>query len=42
MHIYEQGRHGLGLGPKELPYASWPDRCVAWLQSRRILQRRME
>ena len=42
MHIYEQGRHGLGLGPKELPYASWPDRCVAWLQSRGILQRRME
>lgn len=39
LHIYEKGQHGLGLGPKELPYASWPDRCVAWLQSRGILER---
>lgn len=42
MHIFEKGRHGLGLGPKELPYASWPDRCRAWLQSRGILERKSE
>ena len=37
MHIYEKGRHGLGLGPRDLPYASWPDRCLAWLQTRGFL-----
>jgi acetyl esterase/lipase len=40
LHIYEKGRHGLGLGPRELPYASWPDRCIAWLQSRGLLTMR--
>jgi len=39
LHIYERGRHGLGLGPKELPFSSWPDRCLAWLQSRGLLER---
>jgi acetyl esterase/lipase len=39
LHIYEQGRHGLGLGPKGHPFASWPDRCLAWLQSRGLLER---
>jgi acetyl esterase/lipase len=42
MHIYEKGRHGLGLalkdGDRDLPYASWPDRCVAWMKSRGILE----
>jgi acetyl esterase/lipase len=42
MHIYEKGRHGLGLGPKELPYASWSGRCVAWLESRGLLERMKE
>lgn len=37
MHIYERGRHGLGLGPADLPYSSWPERCVAWLRSRGFL-----
>ncbi len=37
MHIYEKGKHGLGLGPRELPFSSWPDRCVAWMQSRNLL-----
>jgi acetyl esterase/lipase len=26
LHIYEKGRHGLGLGEKETPFASWPNR----------------
>jgi acetyl esterase/lipase len=39
LHIYERGRHGLGLGPKDLPFSSWPDRCLAWLQSRGLLER---
>ena len=37
LHIYEKGQHGLGLGPKELPYSSWPDRCIAWMKNRRII-----
>jgi acetyl esterase/lipase len=41
MHVYEKGRHGLGLalkdGDRELPYASWPDRCVAWMKGRGFL-----
>ncbi len=40
LHIYEKGRHGLGLGPKELPFASWPERCIAWLESRGVLTRK--
>lgn len=38
LHIYEKGQHGLGLGPKDLPYASWPDRCIAWMKARRLLE----
>ncbi len=41
MHIYEKGRHGLGLalkdGERDLPFASWPDRCIAWMKGRGIL-----
>lgn len=41
MHIYEKGRHGLGLalkdGDRDLPYASWPDRCIAWMKGRGFL-----
>lgn len=40
MHIYEKGRHGLGLGPRELAFSSWPDRCIAWLQGRGLLGKR--
>lgn len=41
MHIYEKGRHGLGLAlngaDRDLPYASWPVRCVAWMKGRGFL-----
>lgn len=41
MHIYEKGRHGLGLARKEnereLAFASWPDRCLAWMKGRGLL-----
>lgn len=31
LHIYERGRHGLGLA-KDIPaVASWPDRCREWM-----------
>jgi acetyl esterase/lipase len=38
MHIYEKGRHGLGLGQKDSAFASWPDRCIAWLKGRGMLE----
>jgi acetyl esterase/lipase len=37
LHIYEKGNHGLGLGPKDLPFSSWPDRCIAWMKGRGLL-----
>jgi acetyl esterase/lipase len=37
LHIYEEGRHGLGLGPPELPFSSWPERCRDWLRAMKIL-----
>jgi acetyl esterase/lipase len=43
MHIYEKGKHGVGLGrdPKwtggETSVATWPDRLVDWLKSRQLL-----
>lgn len=38
LHIYEKGRHGLGLGSQEMPFSSWPDRCAAWLRGRNFLK----
>jgi acetyl esterase/lipase len=41
MHIYEKGNHGLGLGTaKGLPFASWPERCAAWMNGRGVLARK--
>lgn len=38
LHIYEKGRHGLGLA-KDIPGTSaWPDACIAWLAGRGILK----
>lgn len=38
MHIYEKGRHGLGLGPRELAFSSWPERCATWMRERGIMR----
>ncbi len=37
LHIYEKGQHGLGLGKKDTPFASWPDRCISWMDGRGYL-----
>ena len=43
MHIYEKGRHGVGLGrdPKwtggEKSVATWPDRLTDWMKARQLL-----
>jgi acetyl esterase/lipase len=39
MHIYEKGRHGLGLGQTGTAFASWPRRCADWLAARKILSK---
>ncbi len=33
MHIYEAGRHGLGLAPDDPVLSSWPSRCADWLKA---------
>ena len=43
LHIYEKGRHGVGLGrdPKwtggEKSVETWPDRLTDWLKNRDVL-----
>jgi len=32
MHIYEQGRHGLGLAPDQPGMKNWPAACADWLR----------
>ncbi len=37
MHIFRQGRHGLGLGVEDLPYKKWPELCESWMRSMDLL-----
>jgi acetyl esterase/lipase len=37
LHIYEKGKHGLGLGPKDMPFSTWPQHCIEWLKGRGVL-----
>ncbi|MEQ1903066.1 MAG: alpha/beta hydrolase [Pirellulaceae bacterium] len=39
LHVYEKGRHGLGLA-KDVPGAeNWPNELIAWLKQREILKK---
>jgi len=38
MHIYEKGRHGVGLAQKEPALSSWPGRLADWLKGRGLLE----
>jgi acetyl esterase/lipase len=40
LHIFEKGRHGLGLGPRGLPFSAWPQLCEAWLDNQNLLRPR--
>jgi acetyl esterase/lipase len=40
LHVYERGRHGLGLAPSDPGLGSWPERCRAWMQVQGLLARR--
>ncbi|MFP6580921.1 MAG: alpha/beta hydrolase [Candidatus Hydrogenedentota bacterium] len=37
-HIYEQGRHGLGLAKDNPAMSAWPDQCITWLKVRGFLE----
>ncbi len=37
LHIYEKGRHGVGLAPGQAGTSSWPERCREWLEVRAII-----
>ncbi len=38
LHIYEPGKHGLGLAQSEPALRDWPDRCINWLITRGIIE----
>ena len=38
MHIYEQGKHGVGLAAKDPVLSSWPKRCSQWMEVRGFLK----
>lgn len=38
MHIYEKGRHGLGLGGGDAAFATWPGHLITWLRVRGLLE----
>ncbi|HEY9559224.1 MAG TPA: alpha/beta hydrolase [Anseongella sp.] len=37
LHIFQHGRHGLGLG-KEEPFSEWPQLCQKWMKAMGFLQ----
>jgi acetyl esterase/lipase len=39
LHIFEKGRHGLGLGGGDPAFAAWPKLCEAWLKNQGFLSK---
>lgn len=37
MHIYEEGRHGLGLAPENPALNTWPQMVENWLRARKVI-----
>jgi len=37
MHIYEKGGHGYGMAKKGSSESTWPEACLNWLRSRRLI-----
>jgi acetyl esterase/lipase len=37
LHIYERGRHGVGLAAKDPVLSSWPERLADWFRTRGLL-----
>lgn len=39
LHIFEKGRHGVGLGANITGTRAWPDCCKAWMEARGLLNK---
>jgi acetyl esterase/lipase len=37
MHLFEKGRHGLGLGGDDAAFSAWPGLCATWLKGQGFL-----
>lgn len=37
LHVYQKGRHGVGLAPNDPILKSWPDRLADWMRSNNFL-----
>lgn len=40
LHVFEKGRHGVGLAQSDPALAAWPKLCEAWLRTRGLLARK--
>jgi dipeptidyl aminopeptidase/acylaminoacyl peptidase len=42
LHIYEKGRHGVGINPKNVSVGTdtWKDRLADWLKTRGVLDKK--
>jgi acetyl esterase/lipase len=40
LHVYRQGRHGLGLAPETPGTANWPKQCEDWMRGLGLLERK--
>ena len=38
-HLFEKGRHGLGLGGGDPAFKAWPDLCATWLKGQGFLSK---
>ncbi|HEV3166118.1 MAG TPA: alpha/beta hydrolase [Isosphaeraceae bacterium] len=36
-HMFEKGRHGLGMGGGDLAFKAWPELCATWLKGQGFL-----
>lgn len=39
LHVYRQGRHGIGLGRRLTGTGDWSNACEKWLQGQDLLKR---
>jgi acetyl esterase/lipase len=39
LHVYERGKHGVGLATNDPVLGTWPDRLEAWMKGRGLLKR---
>lgn len=39
LHVYQRGKHGVGLAPQDPVLSTWPDRLDGWLRTRGLLEK---